>query len=80
MKCPAVGPRRLSLTAPTSAGSSSLRRVSAGRKSPTLLCLHRYAATASAGMSIKKRRGGWVEAFSVQSVGVCAEVGVGLYL
>jgi hypothetical protein len=47
-------------TAPTSAKRSSLRcvRSSVRRRSPTLLCLHRYSATASVSLSIK-RRGVW---------------------
>jgi hypothetical protein len=53
-------------TAPISAKRSSLRRVrsSVRRRSPTLLCLHRYAATASINSTIKRRGigAGWVEA------------------
>ena len=45
-------------TAPTSAKRSSLRRVkpSVRRRSPKLLCRHRYAATVSTNLSMKRKR------------------------
>jgi len=72
-------------TAPISAKRSGLRRVrsSVRRKSPTLLCLHRYAATASINLSIKRRggavRAGWRHALGVRPVWVCMGTGPGLY-
>ena len=55
-------------TAPISAKRSSLRRVksSVRRKSPTLLCLHRYSATVSTSLSIRRRRVGRAEAAGVR--------------
>ncbi len=57
------------------------RRAYAGRETERAdaLCLHKCAATASASLSIKKRRVGWVEAAGVQSVGVCVGFDAGLY-
>jgi hypothetical protein len=53
------------------------------RSRPTLLCRHRYPATASISLSIKRRggavRAGWRRALGVRPAGVRAEVGVGLY-
>jgi hypothetical protein len=61
--------------APISANSSGLRRVrsSVRRSKPTLLCRHRYSATASISLSIKRRggavRAGWRRALGVRPVG-----------
>jgi len=63
-------------TAPISANMSSLRRVksSVRRSKPTLLCRHRYSATASISLSIKRRggaiRAGWRRAAGARPVGV----------
>ena len=68
-------------TAPTSAKRSSLRRVRSrvSRSKPTLLCRHRYAATASISLSMKRRCVGRVEVWfgwrsGVQPVGAVLEL------
>ena len=74
---PRLCARRGRATAPIATStvpiSASLRRVRSRvrRRSPTLLCRHRYAATASTSLSIRRRRVGWVETSAgVRPVGV----------